>query len=364
MGRWFWGTGYAAVIGILFVVSLAGSDLAAQQMHRWVDEDGQVHFSQTPPPDQSAQETERVTYDEPARRHDVDHECCASVRSFSAVVASYLGRGMSVLQVHELFPVSEYPHITEIVNFIGPVTPGGASPAEIGNRAFSVCMNRRFQACRIDAGSAGSGSRAASSTGSGVIIGPNRVLTNEHVVRGCGRILVSDAQVSGSVMARDEDNDLALIESELTRAHSISLAPQSEVRLGQDVVVAGFPLSNVLETLNVTTGSVSSVTGWRGSQSLFQITAPVQPGSSGGPVLDSNGALIGLVVSRLADAPAISQYGAVPQNINFAINPAVIKGFLNARGFSFQESTASGALSTEDIATQAQQHTVRVFCAQ
>lgn len=360
MGEFRWISFQSVLVAALLFVFLTPSSVA-QKLHRWVDEDGQVHFSQTPPPDQSTQKSEIVSYGE-SSGGKVDSDCCEDVRSFAQVVASGLRRGQSVMQVQEMFPPSEYPIITEIVNFVSPAVSRGSSPVTIGNRAFNACINRKFQACRVQTNEAVASGSVVRSSGSGVLINSNLVLTNDHVIRGCTEVTVSDLQAPGKIQARDSGTDLALIETELQNTRFITFAPGLRPKLGQDVIVAGYPLSTVLDSLNVTTGTVSSETGMRGDRVLFQMTAPVQPGSSGGPVLDSSGRLVGLVVSRLSDIPILRQHGSVPQNINFAIGPVAIRRFLNDHGVSFEESKFESVVSTEGIAAHAKQNTVRIFC--
>src|SRR6056297_365413 len=134
------------ILLLCLLLSVTSSALS-QQMHRWVDDEGNIHFSQTPPPDQSRQESEIVTYGEKPGQ-GVDASCCNDVRSFAIEVGNYLRTGGSLDAVHEAFPVSTYPQITEIVNFFGRRERGSQSRFDISNRIHSACMNRALQACR------------------------------------------------------------------------------------------------------------------------------------------------------------------------------------------------------------------------
>src|SRR5439155_21695916 len=97
------------------------------------------------------------------------------------------------------------------------------------------------------------------------------------------------------------------------------------VRQGDGIVAVGFPLRGLLASgPNVTTGTISALAGLGDDSRYLQITAPVQPGSSGGPLLDQSGNVVGVVVGKL-DALRVAQaIGDIPQNVNFAINAAVI----------------------------------------
>jgi S1-C subfamily serine protease len=94
----------------------------------------------------------------------------------------------------------------------------------------------------------------------------------------------------------------------------------------------------------------------------LQISAPVQPGNSGGPLLDRNGTVVGIVVSKLNALEIASATGDIPQNVNFAIKASVAAAFLDAQRVEHAESAGVGALSTPDIAERAKSFTVQVVC--
>ncbi len=75
--------------------------------------------------------------------------------------------------------------------------------------------------------------------------------------------------------------------------------------------------------LNVTTGVVSALAGPGNNRRLIQITAPIQPGNSGGPVLDQSGHVVGVVVARLDALKLVQRTGRLPQNVNFAISEGI-----------------------------------------
>jgi S1-C subfamily serine protease len=104
-------------------------------------------------------------------------------------------------------------------------------------------------------------------------------------------------------------------------------------RLGDSVVVYGFPLVNVLASQgNLTTGSISALAGLGNDSRMLQISAPVQPGNSGGPLLDSYGTVVGVVVMKLNARMVQETTGDLPQNVNFAIKGSVAREFLAAQG--------------------------------
>lgn len=142
---------------------------------------------------------------------------------------------------------------------------------------------------------------------------------------------------------------------------STSLRAQ-RASVGEPVAVAGYPLRGLLSGFNMTTGSLSSLSGMGGDTRLVQITAPVQPGNSGGPVLDSAGNLMGVVVSKLDAIKAAKLTGDIPQNVNFAINANVLRSFLDANSVEYETANSDKALLSTVIAEKAKGFTVLVEC--
>jgi S1-C subfamily serine protease len=143
-----------------------------------------------------------------------------------------------------------------------------------------------------------------------------------------------------------------------------ALAPAEELRTGKDVVAFGFPLQGLLApTPSLTTGILSNAEVERGKNDIVQITAPIQPGNSGGPLLGLDGAIYGVIVATLdAFKLAIATGGALPQNVNFAISSARLGLFLAANGVPFEVTEDPPKLNTVQIAQQAKAYTVIVLC--
>jgi trypsin-like peptidase len=144
-----------------------------------------------------------------------------------------------------------------------------------------------------------------------------KALTNAHVVRGCREIGVTmeGQRVAARILATDQKNDLALLATNLhpTRAANWRL----KVRQGEDIVVYGFPLTGALSSGgNVTTGNITALAGLADDSRFLQISAPVQPGNSGGPLLDRNGSVVGIVVSKLNALGVASATGDLRTSIS------------------------------------------------
>lgn len=198
-------------------------------------------------------------------------------------------------------------------------------------------------------------------TGTGFLV--NRagwVMTNAHVVEGCAVATLPDGQV-GTVGARDEDNDLALVRFAPFGGAEPFAFRQAPARLVEEVVALGYPLAGVLAGgIKATTGTVSALAGINDDDTRFQFSAPIQPGNSGGPVIDRAGRVIGVAVSRLNE-----EQFAGAQNVNFAIKAAVAIAFMQREGIAHDVAgPAAEAQPLPDIVERAAAATVQLVCDQ
>ena len=95
---------------------------------------------------------------------------------------------------------------------------------------------------------------------------------------------------------------------------------------------------------------------------MLQISAPVQPGNSGGPLMDLTGAVVGVVVGKLNAAKVMEVIGDIPQNINFAIKAHVAMGFLESHGVEYETAPKAQEMNVSDVADSARAFSVRVLC--
>ncbi len=201
-----------------------------------------------------------------------------------------------------------------------------------------------------------------SSTGSGFrVSAEGHVLTNAHVVEGCAEAHMPPAGAV-AVAARDEAADLALLKA--PAGGSVATFRQGRgIRPGAMAVVVGYPLRGALASgANVTVGNVSALAGPGDDRRLIQITAPVQPGNSGGPVLDSAGNAVGVVVAKL-DAVAMARAtGDIPQNVNFAVSAGAARAFLDSEGVAYDTAPSGESLAPDEVAAKAAAFTVLVEC--
>jgi len=185
------------------------------------------------------------------------------------------------------------------------------------------------------------------SSGTGFVVSEGRALTNHHVIDGCRRVTIrtpGGATLAARVLADDARRDLALLGYDGEAGPPLKFRDRPPVARGEMVVTYGFPLSGVLSSgPTLTTGDISALAGLRDNPLHFQISAPVQPGNSGGPLLDGNAHVVGVVVSKL-NAMRIAQMtgGDIPQNVNFAIKGAEAVSFLLSNRVSPPLAESSG----------------------
>lgn len=203
--------------------------------------------------------------------------------------------------------------------------------------------------------------RSASSSGTGIVVrSDGLVLTNAHVVDGC-----TDLRIDGrpaTLRNVSDTYDLALLSIDAAKALPYAAFAPEAAGLNSDVTVLGYPLSGLLGGLNVTRGAVSAVTGLSGDSITMQITAPVQPGNSGGPVVDEKGQVVGVVVSKLDAQRLAERIGDIPQNVNFAIRGGVAKRYLRMNGVRHTEGSGAQVLSPVALAETAKAFTTFIEC--
>src|SRR5215813_13601580 len=158
-------------------------------------------------------------------------------------------------------------------------------------------------------------------SGTGFFVAPNRVVTNNHVVRGCTKAIQvrypERASYTATLSGQDYTNDLALLHTEMP---NLSVAFfRFQPLLGETVAAYGFPYSGILSP-NFTSGNIAALSGPKGDTRFIQTSTPIQPGNSGGPLLDSSGRVVGVVVSQLNAMAMMQKDRSVPQNVNFAIS--------------------------------------------
>ena len=203
-------------------------------------------------------------------------------------------------------------------------------------------------------------------SGSGAIVAAQgHVLTAAHVVVGAKRVIVTTKQgvKNATILQVDEANDLAVLKITDGSYLPLPIAPSRKMRLGQIVATIGFPNTEIQGfSPKVTRGEISSLNGIGDDPRAWQISVPVQTGNSGGPLLDENGNLVGVVVSKLG-LKAAKLTGDLPQNVNYAVKSAYALALLEP--YLGSDPPEPNQTSTkprfEDMVAKAQQSVVLVL---
>ena len=201
------------------------------------------------------------------------------------------------------------------------------------------------------------------SSGTGFVVAPDRVLTNNHVVEGCDRVIARTADgrwLAAVPPARvDAALDLALLSIPGNPGPALAFRGGPNVRRGEGVVAYGFPLAGLLSTdPKLTQGVINGLAGIRNDPNNYQISAEVQPGNSGGPLLDMQGNVVGVVVAKL-DSRRVQNV----DNVNFAVKGESAQAFLRRANQEFRTAESRGAdRSAADVGEIANRSTVFLRC--
>lgn len=178
-------------------------------------------------------------------------------------------------------------------------------------------------------------------SGSGIALNSNVFATNNHVVDGATHLYVyfpeTKEKFSAKTIKTDPTNDLAIVritDPNFKGFPTIQYGFKKALEdVGTDVFVLGYPRVDTMgEEVKLTTGVVSSRSGFQGNQSQYQVSAPVQPGNSGGPLFNDSGELIGIVSAKHTD-------GA--ENVSYAVKLSYLNDLIASSGESISLTKSS-----------------------
>ncbi len=185
------------------------------------------------------------------------------------------------------------------------------------------------------AGGDGAGDAAQPrASGSGFFISKDgSLVSNFHVVEGASRVVVKTGAgvFPATVVKFDMANDIALLKVSGLDFHALPIATSGAVKLGESVFTIGFPNPELQGVEpKMTDGKVSSLTGARDDPRYFQISLAVQPGNSGGALVNLAGEVVGIVSAKLSAKAALVTSGELPENVNYAVKSSFLLGFLES----------------------------------
>ena len=169
-------------------------------------------------------------------------------------------------------------------------------------------------------------------SGTGFLVSKKgHIITCHHIIADSNiiKVRIGEKTFNAQHVESDKYNDLALIKVD-GNFPALAFSPERSAKMGQEAFTIGYPNPEV-QGINakLTKGIISSLSGFQDDLRLYQISTPVQPGNSGGPLLDNNGNVIGVIVSML-DAKVVFQLsGSLPQNVNYAIKGPYAMALLN-----------------------------------
>jgi S1-C subfamily serine protease len=185
------------------------------------------------------------------------------------------------------------------------------------------------------------------------------IATTTEVLAGCGRLTI-DGTHDADVLFQDDALGLAVLKPRVTLAPRATAAFQAGVtRINAEVAVGGYSYEDALDAPVTTFGTLADLQGLNGEDSLTRLTLTALPGDAGGPVLDSSGSLIGMLLPQSA---ATTAGKVLPPDVSVALDAATISTLLTARGLAPAPGLRTGAMAAEDLAKLASGMTVLVSC--
>jgi len=208
---------------------------------------------------------------------------------------------------------------------------------------FRTCVANQVKACsgskgtiepiqppKVVADGSGQTNVMVSASSGFLVSNEGHLVTNNHAVENCDLVAVhfQEGPKKLKVLAIDETNDLALLKGDFESDLALAIST-TNAKLLDEIIVAGFPLSDTLSSsVKVNTGVVSSLAGIADNYSQIQIDAALQPGNSGGPILDERGNVVAVAVASLNKENFRRISGFIPENTNFGIKASTLRSFL------------------------------------
>lgn len=194
-------------------------------------------------------------------------------------------------------------------------------------------------------------------SGTGWLLSNGYVVTNHHVIDGARTIILKFPneegqwrEFRGEVAVSNEECDLAIVRLLDVQPNDFSTIPYSLktalAEVGESVFALGYPLTTTMgEEIKLTTGIISSHSGYQGSAMQYQISVPVQPGNSGGPVFDDNGDVVGVVCARHTGA----------ENVSYAVKASYLQPLINQLPDASQILSSPNQLAGQNLPTKVKQ---------
>lgn len=161
------------------------------------------------------------------------------------------------------------------------------------------------------------------SAGTGFFVSSlGHIVTSEHVVKDAEHIeivLMNGEKLKAKVLSKDPINDVAILKVNY-KSKALGLVSSRSTNKGDDVFTLGYPLISLQgQEQKATFGRINSLSGVKGDIRFMQVDVPIQPGNSGGPLINGNGRVVGVVTAMLNQIKTLRATGVLPQNVNYVI---------------------------------------------
>jgi len=190
-------------------------------------------------------------------------------------------------------------------------------------------------------------------------------LTNNHVIDICKQSIavIDGKETLFRVIATDKTNDVAVLKTDYKSSNFIKIN-EDGAKLGENVIAVGYPLAGRLsDSVKITRGIVSSLSGLDNNIGQIQIDAALQPGNSGGPVLNENGELVGIASAGLNKLLMAKEAKYIPENVNFAVASPIVVNILKSKKVKYTTpGVFGGSFSNTELAELGDSSTIQLFC--
>ena len=188
------------------------------------------------------------------------------------------------------------------------------------------------------------------------------ILTSYHVVKGAKKIDVQfqdGAVCPAKVLKKSPNIDIAILKIDKPTPDYLVMDSQPEIGVGDRVFTIGFPVDHILgQEPKFTDGAISALSGLRGEATFLQITVPVHPGNSGGPLLSEDGKAVGVIASTMAFQAFIEHTKVMPQNINYAVSGSFVAPLVSP--YTKEEKEKKVLMSWREVVDQARAAVLKV----
>ncbi|WP_170113279.1 trypsin-like peptidase domain-containing protein [Ahniella affigens] len=322
---------------LALVLALLALPVSAQQIYKWVDEQGRVQYTQTPPPKGVEATKTEINPSKPTADRS---EYCLAIQSLASKIASLKASGIPLAAVQDSMGDYERQHsvnvsivaIKELAAYVYNAGQYGVD-AGLSTRVYNACLGGSFGSFAMKGTPRSGGSpnasggasieqrRAVAQAGTGWVT-HGMIATNYHVIEGKTHfsVVFSDGtERSAESLSNDRENDVALLKVEGKLPPGLPLA-KALPGMGADVFTLGYPHTDIMgKNAKLATGIISATSGLQDDPRFFQISVPVQSGNSGGPLINHSGEVVGIVTAKLSADRVFAQTGDLPQNVNYAV---------------------------------------------